>query len=144
MKKDLKRIVNKTAVLLSTGSLFHASASSTPDAGFNKGVLTNPFKKSMKEKESGDSRGLLTWRKSLQVILFVLCIGAAAASMHAFAAERYWVGGSGNWSDDPSSTAEADYPSTTQAATGHSRAGDNHWAATSGATVYAGIVKISV
>ena len=41
----------------------------------------------------------------------------------AFAAERYWVGGTGNWSDDPS---------TTQAATGRGGAGDTHWATTSG------------
>jgi len=45
----------------------------------------------------------------------------------AFAAERYWVGGSGSWSDDPSTTNSLrsfGYPSTTQAATGHGGAGN--------------------
>ena len=69
----------------------------------------------------------------------------------AFAAERYWVGGTGpvkylqeqigqspfhragNWSDDPS---------TTQAATGHSGAGNAHFDADSNIAVSTGIVRI--
>src|SRR3989338_2936983 len=43
------------------------------------------------------------------IILLALLVGAAAAPATAQAAERYWVGGTGSWSDD-----------------------DNHWATTSG------------
>ena len=32
--------------------------------------------------------------------LLILLVGAAAVPMHASAAERYWVGGTGSWSDD--------------------------------------------
>jgi len=105
------------------------------------------------------------------IILLVLLVGAAAAPTSALAstrspqvaAERYWVGGTGpvkylqeqigqspfhragNWSDDPSTTNSLrsfGYPSTTQAATGHSGAGNAHFNANSDIAVC--VVKISV
>ena len=59
------------------------------------------LKKSMKQKEGGDShRSLLTWRFGLQVAaILIILAGAAAAPATAQAAERYWVGGSGSWCD---------------------------------------------
>ena len=76
----------------------------------------------MKQKEGVDNhRSLLTWRFGLQVAaILIILAGASAAPTTAQAAERYWVGGSGNWSDD-----------------------DTHWAATSGGAPADGNVPTS-
>ena len=55
----------------------------------------------MKQKEGVDNhRSLLTWRFGLQVAaILIILAGASAAPTTAQAAERYWVGGTGSWSD---------------------------------------------
>ena len=56
----------------------------------------------------------------LEIILLLLIFAFAAIPTSAFAAERYWVGGTGSWSDD-----------------------DTHWAATSGGAPADGNVPTS-
>ncbi len=66
----------------------------------------NPNKKSMSQKIGVDSRTHVRLTKSdmgaalrTLIILIVLFVGAVAVPTHAFAADRFWVGGTGNWSD---------------------------------------------
>ena len=72
-------------------------------------MLANPLKKSMNREAAVDYRGAGCRRRGSEqglpllkyfVILLILLVGAAAVPMHASAAERYWVGGTGSWSDD--------------------------------------------
>ena len=80
-----------------------------------------------KVNEPVDSRGGVgrrraVWTSSVYIFafLFVFVAFFSVSPSHALAAERYWVGGSGNWSDD-----------------------DTHWATTSGGAPADGNVPTS-